>query len=134
MQMRWILLASVLTLTAAPAVADAAEPVRYKCTFDRYASPREGLKRLEKLYEFEFAVDSITKKAVMIGNAGVSSAVHAVDGTYAITFLEPLTTGVVQSTTVIKSTGESVHSRHTYLFLIPELAPSQNYGSCKTSK
>ena len=111
-----------------------AEPVRYICIFERYASPEGGLKSVEKLFKFELAVDSITNDAVMIGNAGVSSAMNTVDGRYAITFLEPLPTGVVQSTTIIKATGEAVHSRHTYLSLILEFVPSQYYGSCKTSK
>ena len=130
-----IAVALLVLIVAIPAkLAGAAEPVRYKCTFERYASLDEGLKRVKKLFEFELAVDSITNDAVMIGNAGVSSTMSTVDGPYAITFLEPLATGVVQSTTIIKATGEAVHSRHTYLSLISEFVPSQYYGSCKKSK
>ena len=104
------------------------------CTFEQYASPQGGLKRVEELFKFELAVDSITNDTVIIGNAGVSSAIDTVDGRDAITFLEPLPTGVVQSTTIIKATGEAVHSRHTYMSLGSKLIPSQYYGSCKTSK
>ena len=128
------LAAGLIIVLLMAGVAGAAEPVRYKCTFERYASPDKGLQRVKKLFGFEIAVDSITNDAVIIGNAGVSSAMNTVDGRDAITFLESLPTGVVQSTTIIKATGEAVHSRHTYLSFIPELVPSQYYGSCKTSK
>jgi hypothetical protein len=45
-----------------------------------------------------------------------------------MTFMEKLTTGVVQTTTIANS-GASVHSRHT-LLSDNEITPSQYYGRC----
>ena len=110
-----------------------AAPVRFDCEFDRSASPKGGLKTLDKLFKFAFVMDSTTHDAAVIGNAGVSP-VKTVTGSEAITFLETLPTGIVQSTTIIASTWEAVHSRHTFLSLNSEFAPSQYYGSCKFIK
>lgn len=132
--MRILLQTAFLLFSISTACQSQTAPVRYMCTFEQYASPQGGLKRVEELFKFELAVDSITNDTVIIGNAGVSSAIDTVDGRDAITFLEPLPTGVVQSATIIKATGEAVHSRHTYMSLGSKLIPSQYYGSCKTSK
>jgi hypothetical protein len=49
-------------------------------------------------------------------------------GSLAISFMEKLETGAVQ-TTVISFAGDSTHSRHT-LFSDKDLVPSQYYGRC----
>jgi len=49
-------------------------------------------------------------------------------GLSGVTFLEKLTAGVVQTTTVAND-GRSVHSRHTIIG--KEMVPSQYYGYCR---
>ena len=88
------------------------------------ASPK-GL--VSEKFSLEFALDNITGKAVVIGNAGMSDA-EATLGAFGITFQEKLVSGAIQTTTIAKD-GSSVHSRHT---LIGEkLTPSQYYGTCR---
>ncbi|WP_161849249.1 hypothetical protein [Bradyrhizobium sp. CCBAU 051011] len=71
-------------------------------------------------------MDTVTRKAVIIGNAGMSD-VEAVGGSQGITFQEKLGSGAVQTTTIAKD-GSSVHSRHTLIG--GKVTPSQYYGSC----
>ena len=80
-----------------------------------------------KQFSLEFALDTITKKAVIIGNAGMSD-VAAVGGKQGITFQETLGSGAVQTTTIAND-ASSVHSRHTMMG--GTLVPSQYYGTCK---
>ena len=120
---------AIAILTSTVSQAQVA-PVRFECEFDRAVSPDNGLKTLDKLFKFTFVMDKTTHDAAMIGNAGMSP-VKTATGYAAITFLETLPTGAVQSTTIIMSTGEAVHSRHTYLSVISEFAPSQYYGHFK---
>jgi hypothetical protein len=101
-----------------------AETLRWKCDYTVIASPK-GL-AAEK-FSLEFALDTITKKAVIIGNAGMSD-VAAVGGNQGITFQETLGSGAVQTTTIAKD-ASSVHSRHTMIG--GGLTPSQYYGTCK---
>ena len=115
--MRILLQTAFLLFSISTACQSQTAPVRYMCTFEQYASPQGGLKRVEKLFEFELVVDSITNDAVLIGTVGVSSAIDTVDGRDAITFLEPLPTGVVQSTTIIKATGGS-RAQQTHLYVV----------------
>ena len=75
----------------------------------------------------EFVVDTITRKAVIMGNNGMSD-VAVVSGKQGITFQETLGSGAVQTTTIAKD-GSSVHSRHT--IMVGKLMPSQYYGTCK---
>ncbi|MGC2314885.1 MAG: hypothetical protein WA615_00010 [Bradyrhizobium sp.] len=93
-------------------------------TIPPIASP-EGL-TAEK-FSLKFALDTITWKAVIIGNNGMAD-VAVVSGYEGITFQEALGTGVVQTTTIAKD-GKSVHSRHTTA--IKKLTPTQCYGTCK---
>jgi hypothetical protein len=70
--------------------------------------------------------EAITRKAAIIGNQGVADVeVHV--GQQAVTFMEELNGGVVQTTTVAND-GKSVHSRHTIIGR--EMKPSQYYGEC----
>jgi hypothetical protein len=50
-------------------------------------------------------------------------------GSYGVTFMEKLETGVVQTTTIANS-GASAHSRHT-IFPDKKIIPTQFYGQCK---
>jgi hypothetical protein len=101
-----------------------AETVRWKCDYTSIASPK-GL-ALET-FSLEFALDTITKKAVIIGNNGMSD-VAVVGGNQGITFQETLGSGAVQTTTIAND-ASSVHSRHS--MLAGKLIPSQYYGTCK---
>jgi hypothetical protein len=72
-----------------------AKSYRWSCTYTKYASP-EGLKSASD-FKMEFAFDDVTGKAVMLGNNGFTDVdVHV--GTSAISFMEKLETGAVQST------------------------------------
>ena len=108
---------------AQPTMAHA-ETLRWKCDYRSNLSPT-GL-AAEKL-SLGFALDTITGKAVISGNRGVSN-VAVVRSDEAITFQETLDGGAVQSTTITKN-GSSVHSRHT--MRLGKLTPAQYYGTCK---
>lgn len=99
--------------------------IEFKCNYEIYAS-LDGLK-MEKNFSLRFLFEPATEKAVLIGNMGMSD-VTALSGSSGITFLELLSTGVVQSTTIVKGTLDSVHSRHTILGT--ELVATQYYGTC----
>jgi hypothetical protein len=122
--MRTVAVVTLSALALAQPPMAHAETLRWKCDYPSYASPA-GLKA-EK-FSLEFAGDTITGKAVIIGNNGMAD-VAVVSGNLAITFLEKLGSGAVQTTTIMKD-GKSVHSRHT---MGPGLmTPSQYYGTCK---
>jgi hypothetical protein len=102
-----------------------ADTLRWVCKYDVMASPA-GVQR--ESFRLEFALDSLTKKAVLIGNAGMSD-VAVLNGDQAITFAETLGTGVIQTTSISHRDGKSVHSRHSILG--GSFVPSQYYGVCK---
>lgn len=80
---------------------------------------------------FTFIYESGTAKGVIVGNIGTAEVwVH--EGLEAVSFLEPIATGAVQSTTIIVATGEAVHSRNTIeLSDKATFFPSQVLGNCK---
>lgn len=127
MRMLAVIATSVGLLMGAPSWAQKA-PVKLTCSFDRQADS-ESVSRAGD-FGFEITVDTVTGKAYMIGNAGVSE-LHMVTGSDGVTFLEVLATGAVQSTTIHQNSGTAVHSRHTLLSLTNELFPSQYYGTCE---
>jgi hypothetical protein len=96
------------------------ETLRWNCSYSRMATP-SGV--ANEKFALEFALDTVTGKAVIIGNAGMSD-VDAVSGNQGLTLQEKLGSGAVQTTTIAKD-GSSVHSRHT------KLTPSQYYCSCR---
>ena len=105
----------------------AAKGWEFDCKYDRTAQRLEGPQSTDFAMRFNF--DDITNKAVMIGNNGVAD-VTVYRGSFAITFMEPLITGAVQTTTVILKSGASVHSRHTIMSLDGAPVPSQYLGTC----
>ena len=116
---------ALVTLSAlALATTAHAETLRWKCDYTNMASPT-GL-GVEK-FSLEFALDTITNKAVIIGKTGMAD-VAVVTGTDGITFQETLESGAVQTTTIANNTS-SVHSRHSMFG--KKLIPSQYYGTCK---
>ncbi|MBL6948935.1 MAG: hypothetical protein ISR51_09705 [Rhodospirillales bacterium] len=123
---RIILAALVGVLVSGPAWGQGKPPtLRYLCVFQVYAS-MDGLKEA-KDFKLEFILETASGKGMLIGNNGFSK-VFVVNGPYAVTFLERLETGVVQSTTITQN-GLAVHSRHSVI--LKELVPSQYYGNCK---
>lgn len=100
------------------------ENLRYNCNFPIFADS-DGL-GAAKDFTLEFNRDSITNDAFMVGNNGTSN-VLSIDGHSGVTFLELLSSGAVQTTT-ISSDSSAVHSRHTMVG--PALVPSQYYGTC----
>jgi hypothetical protein len=102
-----------------------AKDYRWSCTYSEKASPA-GIET-DAFLKLDFAFDDVTRKAVVLGSNGSNVDVHM--GSLAISFMEKLETGAVQ-TTVISFTGDSTHSRHT-LLSDKDLVPSQYYGQCK---
>ena len=103
-----------------------ANSVSFDCKFELYAS-QDGLQKA-KNFNLKFMMDTVTGKAVIVGNMGMSDVVPFA-GEFGITFIEVLSTGAVQSTTITNKTGDAVHSRHT-LIQGNEIMPSQYYGKC----
>lgn len=83
---------------------------------------------MKKTFKLQFLADSITGKAVLVGDQG-GEEVLMIPGTFGLSFIEKLPTGALQTTTVLKD-GSAVHSRHTALS-DNQLAPSQYYGKCQ---
>jgi len=102
-----------------------ADSLRWVCRYEAMASP-SGTK--QESFRLEFVLDTLTKKALLIGNAGVSD-LDVFNGDQAITFQEKLATGAIQTTTISHTDGRSVHSRHSVMN--GTFVPSQYYGICK---
>ena len=118
------LLLVILTITS---FSVSAKAISYYCSYPPY-SDEDG--RGAEDFNLEFKYDTITHDAFMVGNNGISK-VAAIKESQGITFLELLSTGAVQTTTIANNY-KSVHSRHT-LFL-DNLMPSQYYGTCTNTK
>jgi hypothetical protein len=101
-----------------------AKDYRWSCTYSDKASPA-GIETDAHLH-LDIVFDDVTRKAMVFGTNGSDVDVHI--GSVAISFMEKLETGAVQ-TTVISFAGNSTHSRHT-LLSDKDLVPSQYYGQC----
>jgi hypothetical protein len=77
-------------------------------------------------FTLEYVLDDVTRKAVLVGNNGMSD-VEVFTGSDGFTFLEGFSTGAIQSTTITRN-GTAVHSRAT--IIAGQLVPSQYYGKC----
>jgi hypothetical protein len=120
-----VALALSLTVIGGLSCTAEAKSYRWSCVYTQQASPK-GL--VNERMTLEFAFDDITGKAVLIGNLGISDVeVHI--GPVSVTFMEKLSGGVVQTTTVTTD-GQSVHSRHSVIG--KQMIPSQSYGQCAT--
>ena len=74
---------------------------------------------------FTFFIED-TGNAFVQGNLNLIKVIP-ISGDSALSFVEPLTTGSIQSTT-ISNNGQAVHSRHTTI--LGEFAVSQWHGKC----
>ena len=101
-----------------------AKDYRWSCTYADKASPA-GIETDAHLH-LDFVFDEVARKGMVFGTNGSHVDVHM--GSSAISFMEKLETGAVQ-TTVISFTGDSTHSRYTLLD-DKNLVPSQYYGEC----
>ena len=120
------LLALMIALVSYGTTLAAAKSFRWSCTYSKTASP-DGVQ--EKNFKFEFAYDDLTRKGVVIGTTQANVDVHV--GSAAVSFMEKLETGAVQTTT-ISSSGDSVHSRHSVASEKDgRMIPSQSYGRCE---
>ena len=101
----------------------------WKCSFNEQARlhPTEGI-IVSNNINFELMFEINNNKVNFIGNNG-SEPVKSNWGDYAVTFVEELSTGINQTTTVIFESGSAVHSRHTLMGGTTFL-PSQYYGKC----
>ena len=97
----------------------------YDCRFTTTATPK-GL--TTEPFELKFLIDTVAKKAYVVGNNG-SSEVELVPSPYGgVSFIEITRSGNVLVTMITKS-GEAAHSRN--LVLGGALfRPSQSYGTC----
>jgi hypothetical protein len=109
----------ILALVALLMLADVAQAglARFQC---RVASQNHTM-------DLEFVHDTTINKAHMVGNNGLAEVLAHV-GDRAVTYLELLPTGAVQSTTISLKTGAAVHSRHS--IISGEFIPSQYRGTC----
>ena len=99
-----------------------ARDYRWSCIYSDKSSPA-GIETDAHL-TLDFVFDDVTRKAMVFGNNGSDVDVHI--GSLAISFMEKLETGAVQ-TTVISFAGDSTHSRYI-LLSDKDLVPSQYYG------
>src|SRR4029453_5293396 len=83
---------------------------RWSCTYSDKVSPA-GIETQPPI-QLDFFFDNATRKAMVFGTNGADVDVHV--GSLAISFMEKLETGAVQ-TTVISFEGDSTHSRYTLL-------------------
>jgi hypothetical protein len=102
-----------------------AKDYRWSCTYSEKASPA-GIET-DAYLKLDFTFDDVTRKAMVLGSDGSNVDVHM--GSLAVSFMEKLETGAIQ-TTVISLAGDSTHSRHTLLG-DKDFVPSQYYGQCK---
>ena len=103
-----------------------AKIINWNCAFPVVANPN-GVTR-DQDFRILFALDDATGKAARIGDNG-SIDVIVIAGDRAVTFVERLPSGAIQTTTV-DANRHSVHSRHTMTGT--GLVPSQSYGTCTT--
>ncbi len=115
--MPWILIASL------PQFVSAA-PVSWACEFtsECYAGKCDT-GRMNLTF---FVEDSGRGNAYMQGNQGLVN-VYPVIGEAAVSFIEPVTAGTVQATSILND-GTAVHSRHTQF--VGQFVLSQWTGSC----
>jgi hypothetical protein len=120
------LAALILASLCFSSAAMAAKRVSLVCSF-----PSQGL-TLTFVLDPDILVSKKMAVATLVGNAGTSE-VWAVSGSNAISFVEPLSTGVVQTTTISLPSRQAIHSRHTIMGFDKDgpFVPSQSVGTCK---
>ena len=116
-----VLTAAVLSIAALASAAAAQSPptgdyYTWKCTFPGFDNPMTLIFDLKK------------RSGLIVGNLGTSPA-EVRFGNDAVSFMEVLQTGAVQTLTIIFKTGAAVYSRHSVID--GKFTASQTQGSCQ---
>jgi len=101
-----------------------AKVLKWTCSYPVVANANGATKG--QSFDLTFTADDQTKKAAVIHN-GRENNVEVFAGANGLTFIERLTSGAIQTTT-IDTAGKSVNSRH--MLVEGLLIPSQSYGTC----
>ena len=118
---------AAVSLCAALHIGSAdAKVIKWNCTFPVVANPNGVIR--DRDFRILFTLDDVTGKAARIADDGTVDVI-VIAGDRAITFVERLLSGAIQTTTV-DANRHSVHSRH--LMVGTGLVPSQSYGTCTT--
>lgn len=123
--MNYIFLVLVGVILLFPQYVEASA-ITYDCRFSGYSSP-EGLVS-DDGFKFKITYDDISNEAFVVGNLGLEP-VNVVKGNNQISFVEATSTGNVMITTIILSSFEVVHSRHS--MVLDKFIPTQYYGECR---
>ena len=116
------LLLVALALWVLPCLAEAQEPLEFRCHFEVVTSLGSGTfdprraQVAQSEFELIFVIDSESTKAFVVGNAGTAEVAWRPisSGGGAIMFVETVASGTVQ-VTVADAAGNAVHSRHTVI-------------------
>ena len=123
---------AVAAVVCAAAIAGAAstKPVSFVCTFAAQELTLTFVVDIAKAKPDD--AGRMVGTAVLVGNAGTET-VDMIVGANAVSFIERVVTGAVQTTTVQLKTLAAVHSRHTLMSADGkgEFVPSQARGSCE---
>lgn len=123
---------AVTAAICAAAIAGAAspKPVSFVCTFAAQKLTLTFVVDIAKAKPSD--AGEMVGTAVLVGNAGTET-VDMIVGANAVSFIERVVTGAVQTTTVQLKTLAAVHSRHTLMGVDgkAEFVPSQASGSCE---
>ena len=122
--MRIIALSLAILLSSQLDVANAAV-MAFDCNFTQTCDPESGCRASSLVLEFN--VDESTGESFVVGNNGLSTVLSSL-GENAVTFLETLESGAIQTTTIAVG-GSAVHSRHSVVGGL--LVPSQFTGECR---
>jgi hypothetical protein len=100
--------------------ASVAERISWQCHF-----PPEFQVPLTFVYERG------SSQGLLVGNVGTAD-VWVYEGSVATSFMEPVQSGTVQTTTIGLASGKAVHSRHTLRVAVEgSFIQSQSLGDCK---
>jgi hypothetical protein len=102
------------------------ELLKFDCEYPVYSSEDAHGKKGYEDFELEFMLDTITEKAFLVGNNGMSE-VTFVPNEKGWSFIETTGTGNITATTITQQF-KSVHSRNT---ILTNLVATQYYGDCK---
>lgn len=107
-----------------------AQTLEFTCEFDRYVEVAKDWAPSSTFFAFTLMLDTNTGDAFIKGNAGLARVlVHS--GSSGLTFIEPVPSGAVHTTTINLADNRAVHSRNTIVGGT-NFAPSQYFGSCRS--
>ena len=121
--MKQLIAAAILLVLAAPATAQA-QPLSYVCEVSN------GKDTLNMTFMLVEGMAKGMYKAYVIGDAGTEQVLILTDTDRQVVMLETTESGNAMLTTILKETGEMVHSRH-YTSSFGSMIPSQYVGKCE---